>query len=225
MICSGGTNPGELRSIDTIENRGQIDAINIESSTEVTEVINSINKGQSKYATIVLDHASGLQDLILKEILGLEVIPVQKTWGLARMQDYGQCTVQTKELLRSIISCPLNIAIVAQEREFNNDGDTSIIAPTVGAGLMPQLCGWLNTAVDYIVNTFIRQKIVMKETRTGGKIQKVPMRSKEVEYCLRTAPDPVYTTKFRLPKGALLPTEIVDPDYSKVIETIRGNQQ
>jgi hypothetical protein len=86
--------------------------------------------------------------------------------------------------------------------------------------------GWLNPACDYICQMFIRE-------RTGKKKVKVKVGDKEkeieqivklggVDYCLRTAPDAVYTTKFRLPKGHALPECIVDPDYDKLVKLIGG---
>lgn len=226
MICSGGINTGELRSVDTVENKDRINAVRIQSSTEVTEIVNAILAGQIEYNTIVLDHASGLQDLVLKEVLGLEKIPVQKSWGLARIQDYGQVTLQCKEIIRSILNINRNIYIVAQEREFNTDQEQQVIAPSVGAALMPQLTGWLNTAVDYILSTFIRQRMKEVQNKVAGKVQTQLIKDiGKVEYCARTAPDPVYTTKFRIPRGRDIPSVIVDPSYEKIMAVIKGEAE
>lgn len=218
LISSGGNKPGELKSIDTPEYRDKINAIVVEDSATVSEEV----KNASQYATIVVDHASGLQDLILKEILGLSEVPVQKSWGLATQQQYGQCTLQAKEHLRNVLNFDGNVVIVAQEREFNTDSTSDLIAPYVGAGLTPSLTGWLNTAVDYIVQTFIRQHEEVSTQKIQGKTVETRTKTRQVEYCLRTAPDPVYTTKFRLPKGRPLPDVIVDPSYDKILSLIQG---
>lgn len=227
LVCSGGNRSGELRSIDTTENRKNIDSLTIERSADLKEVIEYLNGSESKYQTVVLDHATGLQDLILKEILGLEELPAQKGWGMATQQNYGQCTLQSKEILRSLVNLSINVVIVAQERESNIDGGSELITPTVGAGLTPSLAGWLNASVEYICQTFIRQKMEKKlSTLTNNKGEKRTVESvakvKGVEYCLRTAPDPIYTTKFRIPKNSHLPEVLVDPSYEKIMELIRG---
>ena len=223
IIISGGKTPGELRSIDTVENRQVVSQVVLEQSTELTDLIQYADDS-GLYKTIVLDHASGFQDKVLAEILGIDHIPEQKGWGVASQQQYGQCTLQCKEFFRSFLGLKNNVVIVAQERRFGGgeDGSSSDgIAPTVGAGLLPSLAGWLNTAVDYIVNTYIREKFETKTTTIGGKQMKQTVKTGGVEYCLRTAPDPVYQTKFRVPKGGALPECIVDPDYQKIINLIR----
>jgi|TARA_R110000824_G_scaffold89320_8_gene219085 hypothetical protein len=221
IICSGGSRPGELRSIDTPENRGRIKSVVIESSAEISEIV-EYQKDSEEFATVVLDHASGLQDLKLKEILEIDELPAQLGWGVAQQQDWGQCALQTKETLRALLSLKCNVVIVAQERNFNTDGDSeSILMPTVGSALTPSITGWLNPACDYIAQTFIRNK-TKEVVRTVGK-KKIPktVRLEGVDYCLRVGPDEVYTTKFRVP-GGVSEDIIVNPDYSKIINIIQG---
>lgn len=225
FICSGGKKPGELRSIDTPENRKLITPEIIQESTDISK---RIDGGIGHCKTVVLEHATGLQDLVLKEILGLDELPAQLSWGIARQQDWGQCALQLKEILRALLNLDQNVVIIAQERSFNTDNDgaqsSGIIMPYVAGALTPSVVGWLNPACDYICQTFIRQKVIEREIQVGKKMVKkrVPVPG-QVEYCLRTGPDAVYTTKFRLPKrkGSTLPQEIVDPDYGKLMALIR----
>lgn len=216
-ICSGGTRPGELRSINTPEMRKKIDARIIHSTQQMKGLIEEAKEG---IATFVIDHGSGLQDLTLKEILGLDELPAQKSWGMAKQQEYGQSALMCKEIFRAALSLPCNVVIVAQEREFNSESGSDLIAPTVGAALTPSVTSWLNPACDYVVQTFIRPKTGTK--MVAGKEQK--QRLGGVEYCLRVAPHEVYTTKFRMPKGRELPEVIVDPSYDKIIKLIRGEK-
>jgi energy-coupling factor transporter ATP-binding protein EcfA2 len=229
IICSGSTKPGELRSVNTPENREQIDTVVLHNSEELRDLIEDIATPGTlrQYGTIVLDHASGYQDLVLRDILGLEEIPAQKSWGLATQQQYGQCAMQVKESLRALLGLNTNVVIIAQEREFKDEGNSdSLVMPTVGAGLTPSIAGWLYTAVDYICNTFIRQKEIIKSKTVGvGKTAKTidqVVKTGEVEYCLRTGADAVYTTKFRLPRGTPLPQVLVDPSYDKIIALVNG---
>lgn len=223
IICSGGNRPGELLSINTKEYQGKVSQVAIEESNEVFELVKHVAETE-KYKTIVLDHATGIQDLVLKEILGLEEIPVQKTWGMATQQDYGTCTIRTKDILRSIFNLRCNVVVVAQEREFKVEGGVAndLVAPYIGASLMPRLADWLHSAADYICQTFKRGKEVVVKHKIGGKEVTRKEMTREVEYCLRTAADPVYMTKFRRPKGLPLPDVIVDPSYEKILKIIRG---
>lgn len=220
VVVSGGNKPGELRSIDTIENRKVISSVPLDHSDELMDLINYAPG--AGFRTIVLDHVSGFQDKVLSQIIGKHV-PEQKSWGLASQQQYGQCTLQCKEMLRDLLSLPINVVLVGQERTFGGEESNDAIAPSVGCALMPQLGAWLNCAVDYIVNTFIRNKTEQKQIGVGTQKVTQTVTLKEVEYCLRTGPDATYTTKFRVPKGHKLPDVMVDPDYTKMLALIRGN--
>lgn len=223
VICSGGMkNAGELKSIDTPEYRKKIKPVVIQDSSEIRDVVAYAESGE--FGTVVLDHGSGLQDLQLKEVLGIKDIPVQKSWGLASQQQYGQVAIQWKECVRAILNLPNNVVIVTQERDFTTEGGntTDILLPTIGPALMPSLTGWLNPTVDYIVQTVKRPKMVEKTIKVAGKEIKTEERVKGVDYCIRVGPHDVFTTKFRIPKGRELPEFISNPTYEKIMKVIKG---
>ena len=72
IVCSGGNRAGELRSLND-EARKKVRTVTLQSSSEMKELVEHAEGGG--YKTIVLDHASGLQDLVLKELLGLDELP------------------------------------------------------------------------------------------------------------------------------------------------------
>jgi hypothetical protein len=222
IVCSGGMKPGELRSVDTPENRKRITTVTLQASSEMKDLVEH-QAATGAFKTVVIDHVSGLQDLTLKEILGIEEIPAQKSWGLATQQEYGQSTMQCKEILRAFFGLPCNTVVIGQERvDEPVDTDSEILVPHIGVAVTPALANWLNPAVDYNCQTFIRPLMVDVETNISGKKMVTRKRGKGVEYCLRTAPSDVYTTKFRLPKGHKLPDVIVDPTYDKLMAVING---
>lgn len=227
IICSGGFRPGELRSIDTPENRKRISHVVIHDSSEMRQLIDYANGGP--FENVVLDHVSGLADLVLKEILGIEEIPAQKSWGMAQQQDYGQMAIQCKEILRSLLNLEQNVVIIAQERTFGEESNSEVIQPTIGPALSPSLAGWLGPACDYVCHTFLRQKVVEKTVKVAGQEKKVREVTDKVEYCLRTGAHETYMTKFRVPRKEPTdairkePTDvIIDPSYEKIRKLIRG---
>jgi len=225
FICSGGDKPGELRSINTPEYRKKIHPTIIRNSDDLRA---SLESDTGEYATTVLDHASGLADLHLREVLGIDSLPAQKQWGIAQQQQWGEVALRCKECFRALLNLPGNVVIIAQERIFGGGDEQGVadsITPTVGAALIPSVTGWLNPACDYVVQTFKRPVMIEKAVSIGGKKTVQRQRGKGVEYCLRTGPHDVMMTKFRLPKGSPLPEEIVDPDYSKVLAVIEGRYQ
>lgn len=220
IVCSGGARPGELLSVNTPANRKKIDTVVLEKSIELVEVAEHCEHAQ--YNAVVLEHASGLQDLVLKDLLNLDDIPEQLSWGLATQQQWGQVALQMKQLLRKLLDLSCNVVIVAQEREFSAPDDSSLLMPYVGSALTPSVTGWLNPACDYICQTFKRQKTITKTVKVGKKNIKSQVPVEGVEYCLRTGPHAVFTTKMRTPKSHQPPDLLVDPTYEKLISAIKG---
>lgn len=222
IVVSGGTKPGELRSLDTPANQSRIKQFRLRHPDELEEISKALPGSQFK--SVVLDHATGLQDLILAKILGLDKLPAQLGFGVAKQQQWGECAMMVKEHLRRLLSLDQDVVIVAHERDFSTESDSEIITPTVGAALTPSCTGWLNGAVDYIGRTFIRPKYKIQEVTIGKEKQQQRIRVPGVEYALLTAPDPIFTTKFRVPKGYKLPDALTDPDYDKILKIIRGQK-
>ena len=193
-------------------------------SSEIDELAEAI---PSEYASVVLDTAGGLQDMIMKEILGLDDIPVEKSWGMAVREQWQSCGVQTKERLRRLLDLAdkhgTHVVIIAHERNFNDEGGSDLLFPTVGAALTPSTAGWLNGACDYLCQTFLREQTVKKDVKVAGKKGATMLRKTgKVEYCLRVGPHPVYMTGFRRShsEDETMPDVLVNPDYDKICELI-----
>jgi hypothetical protein len=219
LLCSGGNKPGELRSINTPEYRRKITPRIVSDTAQ----FGKLTADARDFATTVVDHGSGVADLVLKEILGIDEIPAQKTWGLASQQHYGQQALKVKEMFRALLNLPGNVVIIAQERTFGGDDAASdVIRPTVGPAFSPSVTGWLAPACDYVVQTFKRPVMVAKHNKVGNQTVTTYDRGKGVEYCLRVEPHDVYMTKFRVP-GGIKTDVIVDPTYDKVLKVINGD--
>jgi hypothetical protein len=222
VVCSGGKKPGELRSVMTPENKGKIFQVVLERSQELHDLAEHAAE-TGKFRTVVLDHAGGLESLVLKEILGLDEMPQQRSWGLASREQYGQCTFQCKEAIVKLLNLDTNLVVVAHERTFKGEDDSDVIQPHVSTALTPSLTGWLVGAFDYVGQTFLRQKVEMRVRKIAGQEVERPVRTGGVEYCLRTGPDATYATKFRVP-GKPPPDVIVSPTYEKIVSVINGEE-
>lgn len=220
LIVSGGNKPGELRSINTAEYRKKVKKVELETSDELLEIID-FQAETGLYKTLVLDHVSGLQDLCTHEVTG-KPVAAQKSWGDMTQQQYGKVGLKTKECLRAMLGLACNRVVIGQERAFEGKEDNEIVTPTIGVALMPSAASWLYPAVDYVCQTYKRQKTETTTSKLNGKEFTTTNKVKGVEYCLRTGPNEVYTTKFRIPKGQVLPESITDPSYTKIIKVING---
>lgn len=228
VVYSSSDEPGELRSVNSPDNAKRIFQKIAKSSDDLVELCkDAVDRG---YKTVVVDHITGFQDKVLEEILG-RPLPEQKGWGLASQQDYGQCTLQCKDKIRRLLDLPINAVIIGQERTHEKPTDSELVQPRAGVATTPSLAGWLNSSVDYIVNTFVRTKL---KTRMVSTIKGQPPRpvvepvmmkdgkTPQCEYGIRISPNAAYMTKFRVPKGTALPPAIIDPDYDKIMSVIRG---
>lgn len=218
VVCSNSV-AGETRSIKKVPG---IETVTLEDEAELVDVIDYQRKS-NKYKTIGLDHVTGYSDLIIKKLLNVSEAPAQLSWGTLTQQQYGELGAGLKERLRSLLSLSCNVVINSQERQFNDEGNASeMLMPNVSFALTPSVVGWLGPAVDYIVYTFIR----MGKAPTGKKMKvgnkEVPVMKDKAEFCLRVGPHPVYSTKFRAPKGTELPDVMVDPSYDKILALIEG---
>jgi hypothetical protein len=202
-----------------------VDFVYLKQSSELDEITKYLRSG--KYKSVGLDTAGGLQDMILKEILGLDELPIQRSWGMARQQDWGTVGVQLKERLRGLLTLAdegiLDVMVIAHERNFNDEGGSEMLSPTVGAALSPSAAGWLNGACDFVCQTFIREETAAVIQKVAGKEIKQTKKTGKAEYCLRIGPHAVYLTGFRVRKKiGDLPDCITDPDYKKIRSIIDG---
>lgn len=211
----------------------EVDFIMVKESADLDQLTTMLMGGH--YKTAIIDTAGGLQDIILKEVLDLDQIPVQRTWGMGsgKYQDgrqmWGDVGLQWKERMRALIDLAdrigLNVVVIAHERNFNEDNKPSeIMFPTVGAALTPSAAGWLNGACDYICQTFIQEHETRKNI--GTKDKPIWQLTRDgVDYCLRLGSHPVYQTGFRLQPGFELPDIIENPTYEKLNNVIMGGYQ
>lgn len=211
-----------------------VDFIKITSSDEFGELIEWL-KSNHKYESVCLDTGGGLQDLIVKEVLDLDDVPVQRTYGMGSgkfkdgRQMWGVVGMQFKERMQRFLRLAedglLHVMVIAHERNFNDEeGQHELMTPTVGAALTPSVTNWLNGACDFICQTFIREEKVTSKLKVPGKGEVEQVRKTgKAEYCLRIGPHPIYLTGFRVRrKVGDLPDCIVDPDYDKIQRIIKG---
>lgn len=208
-----------------------VDFVQVESSAEALELFAMLRGG--RYKSAVLDNATSLQDLILKELLGLESVPVQLAWGTVSQDQYRKRSEKTKELMRPFLDLGrhgVNVVVLAQEKNHTErDGEgggevgAELLTPFVGAGIGKSAAGWLHERVDFICQTFVREGTVTTKTKVGNSEVAMRERTGKVEFCLRTARGhPVYAAKMRADKDAPLPDEIVNPTYDKIEKLLRG---
>lgn len=209
----------------SVTNVKGVDFIRMTSSKDCVDLAKFL--GSSKYASVVVDTATSLQDIILMELLGLDSVPVQLGWGTVSQTQYRQRSEKTREVLRLFLTLNQNVVILAQEKDHTKKSeeddaktDTEVLNPFMASSLGSATCSWLHDCSDYICQTYIREKTVTKEFKVGDKVTTRNVKVGGVDYCLRTLPHPMYASKLRVPRGKDIPECIVDPDYKKLLNLI-----
>lgn len=206
--------------------------LRLKESEDVAVITRAIRDGELAVKTVVLDTAGGLQDLITREVLGLEDIPVQRNWGMADQQTWGIIGAQTKDRLRGLLDLSdrlgVHVVLIAHERNFKEEAKgpgSELLSPAVGASLTPSVAHWLHAQCDGSGQMFLQRKLVKKKTVVAGKESIREVDTGKVDYCMRVDTHPVYITRFRVPEGTVLPDYVSDPSYEKIARIMNGNPE
>lgn len=232
IVCSGGKLAGEFKSINTKEHREKIRGVVCNGGDQVLEQLEEAATG--KYQTVVLDHATGLQEVLLRDELGLDEVQLQKSYGFTNKDAYQEMARKTKETLFRLLSIPdCHRVIVCQEKDHNQyaqessdeSSDDSTLKPCIGGAVSTSVIKWLNPACDYILQAYKRPVTVEKVTKVGTKNVTTRKKTGEIEYCLRCKPNETFITKFRVPRGHELTDLVIgveDSAFDRIMGVIKG---
>lgn len=197
-----------------------VDVIQIESWSDFEDIFWEVKDGNTKYKTVVIDAIHSLQDLSIDQAKAQSnKDPDDQT----SKRDFGIASGLLKSWIfnyRDLVDEGVNIVFIAHDRvtTVEDEGaDDGMLTPEVGPRMMPSVASTLTGAVNLVGHTFIKE-VLIKPKKAGQK----PKR--EIDYCLRVGPHGYYTTKIRSPKDKIVPDFIVDPNYEKLVETIKGSQ-
>lgn len=226
------------RGSDSVSDQ-DVDVYEVEEWNDLERAYWYLKKNPGKYNTVILDTVSQLQGIAIETVLaekGKKGSADDIGWGTMTQKEWGEVASMLKPKIIEFRDLPINMVFIAQHRVFNiavdeeDDPKTALLAPEVGPQMMPSVAKHLNASVGIIGNTFIRTRIeekVVKKTVGRGRRAKTTEEVQEIEhieYCLRVGPNSLYTTKMRKSKSIKLPDVIVDPDYNKIIKTLKGEQ-
>lgn len=212
------------RGTDSVSNVKGLKVLEVDSYEEIEDAFWWLKKNPKAYGTVILDHLTQMQQVVIEEVAGNKKKKGNKNlgdWGTMTKQDWGEVSALMKSTITNFRDLPMDVVFLAQDRVFNLDDDTDAsvgeIDPEVGPRLSPATASHLCAAVSVIGNTFIRSRTkTVKTTEGKSKTREV------VEYCLRLGPSSAYITKIRKPKDVEIPAFIVDPTYEDIMDLIEG---
>lgn len=198
-------------------------------------------RGEDDYKTIVIDGATSLQDVVLRDIMGVEEKPVQMSWGTVQGDEYMRRSEKTREVLWEFLKQKRDVVILAKEKDHNPPKEERTTASGkvmpdmrpkflrgmqqsswVSADLGGATAEWLQDAVDYICRLYVDEEIEEQKVKVGNTVQTVYNTTGKYVRCLRTGYHPNYAAGSRSSEPEGFPEVIVEPTYEKILEAIRG---
>lgn len=188
---------------------------------EMQKTIDELHR-ETYFKTVVLDTGDGLAELVLTDILGMVEIPTTKFWGMAGKEQNQQYSNQTRVYIKELLQLHRqNVVILTHEKNSREDGYGSadeMIKPTVGSNLSNAVAKCVAGTVGHTWQTFIREETVTE--KAGDGVEAIIKTGKR-EFCLRTAPHPIFNTGSRLTVDGL-PDVVVNPTWAKIAPYLEG---
>lgn len=208
---------------DSIQNVDGVDFVLITKSSEV-ELYTQIAI-KRKYATLVVDNCTQLQQIVLSEMLGYETVPIQQERGVMKKVDNQLYSFNTKTALDHVFKFSGHRVFLAHERDQTSKDENApaptddAIKPYITCSISRGVAEWLNGTCSHICQTFIREK---KEMISLPDMEPLYQGTGLGEYCLRTGPHTTYKAGLRVPVGVNPPNIILKASYDKMIQIIAG---
>lgn len=131
------------------------------------------------FATTVHDTCTSLQEVILREMMGLDAAPVQLDWGTVSQDQYRDRSAQAKSVMVKFRDLPINTIFVAQEKDHNRQGDDrkkllnglqteSFFAADLGSGTVK----WMHDACDFVCQLYLAAETteVRSKSEVAGEV-------------------------------------------------------
>ncbi len=202
----------------------------LDDTTSFVRLASELRAG-SKFKTVVVDSATSLQDIVLKELMGLSAVPEQLNWGLVSRDQYRERSEKTRECLRPYIDLPMHVVVLAKEKDHNppdrdrpeilrHQAAESFFAADLGGATV----GWLHDACDYVTRLYMEKETVERSVTVSGKTTvRLEETGKNVRR-LRCMYHPNFAAGIRSDNPQMVPEWIQDPTYEKIRRVVAGEK-
>lgn len=207
-----------------------VDFIQLDSTLKARQLAAEL-ANDKKYKTHVIDSVTSLQDVVLKEILGLDEVLAINEWGKASIHQYRERSEVTREILRAFLWLDCHTVCCAKEKDHNppkeEESNTGLILESfIAADLGTATMNWLCDSCDYIGRLYLEKEVLVekKTIKIGGKESVLEERREtgRIVRRLRTLQHPNYSAGFRTERPENVPEYIEDPTAEKILKLIEG---
>ena len=223
--------PADAGGTESVSDVEGVEVLQLKTRDEMLQLCEEL-KEESPYKTHVLESGTSFQDALLCEILGLEKLPEQMSFGGVKKEQYFARADQTKECLRKFMSLPANTLVLNKEKDHRpRDKDVTDMTPKLVAGLKldsfiasdlgGSTVGWLHDVCPYICRLYLAEREETVEVeKKGVKLKQVNL-VKERRLLMQLQPN--FAAGFRAPTSVKVPDYIADPTFEKFRKLIGLN--
>jgi len=208
----------------------------VDSRVKALGIVEALVKGDyrsskwpGRLQTVVIDSATSYQDVILKEILGVENMPEQLNWGEVSRDQYRVRSEKTREALRPFLNLDCHVVVTAKQRDHNPPDKEkpamlrgfqaeSFIAADLGGATV----GWLHDACDCIFHMHAFRETKKVKRKLGGEDVVEEVETGRVVRRIRTLLHTNYAAGIRSCSPEKVPEFIVEPTWEKIKAVIDG---
>lgn len=210
--------------------------LDFKDSTELVQVAEELAADVGLYRWFVLDGATSVQDLVLKEILGVSTLPDQLGYGTVTSDQYRARSERTREVLRPFLDLRVSGIILAKEKDHNPPKEERVSERTgkvqpdmrprflrglqsesfIAAEIGGATVSWLQDCCSGIMRMYVEQEVKVEEV-DGMKIE-VPT-GKYTRF-LRTGYHPNYAAGIRSSNPEQVREWIEAPTPDKILKLL-----
>ena len=193
---------------NTIANTEGIKAIQADTIDRLKQISEELKKDKT-YASVAVDTFSMITSM------WIDINATQKKKRMTQ-QMWGDLKIETEELIKLYheVAATHVVALSCHEVTDTIEGmDDEVIpdfGPSTSKGSRIYLQGMANYGIHF---TKLQKSIIDKET---GEEKEV------VKYAAHLGPNPYYWTKFQVGDTIKIPSVMINPSYSKIINIIEG---
>ena len=201
MIISVKDKGTESAKSDELE-YGDIKVFEVKHFDEVLDYLEYALEGPTSWGTVAIDHMTALQKKSHDK--------VKKEENRDKMSQpmFGTSSDNLKEVIDMMVELTdlgVQPVFICQDRFQSGEGEgEDQLLPEVGPNLMPKLSTYLCATCRLILHTYLYESVDLSG----------PKPTHNIDYRVRTGPNPYYITKMTRPKGTQCPQFLVH-DLSK----------
>jgi hypothetical protein len=169
--------PGEQGGAESIRKIPSVEFVQIGSRMDAVQLAKEL-RGDQYYKTHLLDTCTSLQNnVIMRELMGLDSAPVQLNFGEVSQDVYRKRSEIAKEVMQCFRDLPVNTIFIAQQRDHNKSDESRKLQSGLNLGayfaadLGPGTVKWMHDACDFICHLYLAPETraqVIKGMEVGG---------------------------------------------------------